>query len=529
MADATFPRYQAAIPWLCFALIAACWVVDLLTPQLFVAAVLLNGPIALSGLALRGRLTIVLVLLSEVANIAAGYVNGIQEGYHWQAVAIGDRVLSGASFLLVGYLTVKAQEFARSAGASRERERRAEAEASLRAALDAVRASLNVELVMRTAVRECVHLLGAQSARLIVRRSTLRVPDTYRFAAGGADVGLERRAMDPHVASLVQRVLDRGHADRVGLDDAIARSVIEAAGAQAALVAPLVEGDMRAVLLLFGGADAFDAESERMLQAFSDGAAVALRQARLFTQLGEQNEAVAEQKNALQERSRVIRDLVYALAHDLRTPLAAARVTMQQALDGAYGPLPDAYRDILRSTLSSNDDVRRLVETLLLVARYESGEASTLREPVDMRTQVERVVDELRPLALSKNVTLTPSIAGLPAIVEGDASELRRAITNLVANAIAATPAGGAVSLRADGEAEQVRIDIEDDGYGVPVERRALLFERFGGGGGMGSGTGLGLYIVRRIVEHHGGSIAYRPREPKGSVFTVTFPRAGQA
>ena len=68
---------------------------------------------------------------------------------------------------------------------------------------------------------------------------------------------------------------------------------------------------------------------------------MALEQAQLFTQLGERNDEIAQQKNALAERSDVIRDIVYALAHDLRTPLAAAHVTMNQALAGAYGELPE--------------------------------------------------------------------------------------------------------------------------------------------------------------------------------------------
>jgi len=107
------PKDSLVIDVYCYVLLAAAWIVDLLTPQLFVAAVLLNGPIALSAQALRPSLTIRLTVLAEIANVVAGYVNGVQAGRHWDAVAIGDRILAGATFVLVAGLTLRAQESAR--------------------------------------------------------------------------------------------------------------------------------------------------------------------------------------------------------------------------------------------------------------------------------------------------------------------------------------------------------------------------------------------------------------------------------
>jgi len=250
---------------------------------------------------------------------------------------------------------------------------------------------------------------------------------------------------------------------------------------------------------------------------------MALEQAQLFAQLGERNDEIARQKDELADRSDVIRDIVYALAHDLRTPLAAAHVTMNQALSGAYGELPHAYREILGTTIAANDDERRIVETLLLVARYEAGEASTLREPVDCGLLAERVVAELRPVAESRGIDLQESLPPRSLFVRADPHELRRAIANLVANAIDATPRGGHIVVRCEASDKVITISVEDDGYGVPEERRDALFQRFGGGS-PGYGSGLGLYIVRRIAEKHAGSVAYAPREPRGSVFTLTLP-----
>jgi signal transduction histidine kinase len=509
--------------FLCYALIAVIFAADALTPQLFVVAILLNGPIALSGVALRPRLTVALVVLAQICNVVAAYINSAQAGQQWQPIAIGDRALTAASFVLVGYLTVRAADLARRSGVVRERERRAELEVRLRRALDGVQAYLNVQLVIRAIVREVVPLLRAKVATLIVRTSTMLPPEIYSLRRDG-DVGIERRALDPHTASIVQRVLDQANAVAFDVADPVARTLIEASETSALLAAPIRDDAAQVVLLVFSERSGDAVRS--LFQAYCDGVAPALAQARLFERLGTQNQEIARQNEALDERGRVIRDIVYALAHDLRTPLAAARVTMQQALEGAYGPLPAAYREIVKTSIASNEDVRNLVDTLLMVARYESGEASSVREPVELGAQIERVGEELHALAESNGVALRTAVDGRRAVVVGDPLELRRAISNLAANAITATPKGGEVEITLGADDGNAVVRVDDTGYGVAPELRERLFERFARNeGAMGSGTGLGLYIVRRIAESHGGKASYEPRE-RGSRFTLTLPRA---
>ncbi len=520
-------RPSPLVPLLCYILIVAAWIVDLLTPQLFVAAILYNGPIALSGLALNTRLTMALVIVAQVANIVAGYVNGLQSHSHWDPIAIGDRILSAASFLLVGYLTARAQEYAREAGSATERARFATGEKALRKSLEAVRSSLNVDLVMRAIVREAVTLANADEATIVVRGSQLDVPDIYTITRGTRDATLERRPLDPATSTQVQRATE--DARRITRDedgDPVASMLLDAHHAKAMISVRLTGGDKTIVLFVF--AERFARGVARLLQAFAESAGVALDQAWLFMQLGYRNEQIAAQRDALEGRNQVIRDIVYALAHDLRTPLSAMNMTMQQALDGAYGELPENYRNVLRTALSSNADVRRLVETLLLVARFESGESSTLRERVDLDTEARRVTEELRPLAEAKGIAL--QCACSPASIVADASEIRRAMSNLLANAIEATPSGGHVTVGVQARDGFADITVEDDGYGVVPEQRPHLFERFATNGrAFGSGTGLGLYIVRLIAEKNGGNVSYRPREPQGSIFSISLPIAAHA
>lgn len=517
----------AAVALLCYGLLVAAWILDLLTPQVFIAAILFNGPIALSSLALRSRLTRNLVIAAEVANAVAGYVNGLQEGHQWDLVAIANRLLLAASFVLVGYLSVRAQESAREAGVSAGRMRQVEVEKALREATGRVRGTLNVELVQRAITRESVALLDASKGTLVVRERPFGMPVLLTYSQGDADVTIERHTLSTELNSLVARAAEAEGVFRLTGSDLLGRATLESLSASEAIVTPITTnaGVEHVLIDSVSGDRAFVADAITTMRTFGEQAAIALEQAHLFAQLGERNAEIAQQKNELADRSDVIRDIVYALAHDLRTPLAAAHVTMNQALSGAYGELPENYRTIVRTALAANDDQRRIVETLLMVARYEAGEASTLREIVRCEDLIERIVAELRPVAEIKGITLREDLARGPLSARGDPHELRRAIANLVANAIDATPRGGHVTVRCYASGEMIAVAVEDDGYGVPAERRDGLFKRFGGAQ-PGSGTGLGLYIVRRIAEKHGGAVSYAPREPRGSAFTMTLPKA---
>ncbi len=508
------------IPVACYGLFLLAWIVDLVTPQSFVVSILLNGPIALSALALQSRLTVRLMVLAEIANVIAAYVNGVAADSHWDAIALGNRAISAATFVLVGVLTIRAADSARRAGESDERNRQIERERRLRSAMEHVRASLNLELVFRSAVREAAKLTNASRVMLCVRASSLDIPDTYEMLAGEPDVTFSRAQLPAEFTSVAERARSTQSVVVVDPSDPVGRLFGEHA-----LVSTFDLESMQAILLIGRGMERPSVQERDVVQAFVDNVSVALRQAQLFIRLAEQNIEIAQQKDRLSARGDVIRDIVYALAHDLRTPLTAADVTMKQALQGAYGTLPDRYREILRSAVASNTELQGLVETLLLVARYESGEDSQIRRLESVDALVQRVAADLRPMAEATSIELQTVACGQDVAIEVDAVEVRRALVNLVANAIEATPARGRIEILPTKHDGRIRFDVSDDGYGVPLERRAMLFSRFSGARA-GGGTGLGLYIVRRIAEKYGGAAGYEPREPRGSRFYIELPQA---
>lgn len=499
-----------------FALLIASFVADVLTPQTLVIAILLDVPIVLAALTQSRRLTASLVIAALAADAGAALVNAARDGYRWEAIGIGDRLLSMLSIVLVGYLSTAVQERAERVGRLAAQEARARREATLAAASDRIRTSLSPDVVTRAIVREAARALDGDAAYWYPARSDAEMLAVHAGAAG-VDVIDERPS--PEIASLAHRVSDERTVSVVREIDPVGRFVLDGLHARSALAIPLADrGTSFGVLIVASSTAEPDDTVVTAARGFAAVAVDALGQARLFAELADRNEA-------LSERQDVIRDLVYALSHDLRTPLVALATTLQQAADGAYGALPERYERVLRDSLVSIDDLRRLAETLLLVARFESGDRRPERDLVDLAAVAAEVVSELRAMAQARGIALVAA-PGASALVRGARGDLKRALANLVANALEHTPGGGTVDVTVAAARDTVEITVADDGYGIDARARASLFQRFSTSSRAGGGTGLGLYIVRRIAEETGGTVRYAPREPRGSVFVLALPKA---
>jgi signal transduction histidine kinase len=243
------------------------------------------------------------------------------------------------------------------------------------------------------------------------------------------------------------------------------------------------------------------------------------------------NEMAAELERMRSERDdadRARRNLIASVSHDLRTPLTSLRLLVEAIDDGVVeGPADTA--DALRRAKGYVTTLSTLVDDLFELARLEAGDISWTLSQVRVAELIDETVEAFRPLAEQKGLVLTESVPSDVAPVRGNPEKLQRVLYNLVQNAVRHTPQDGTVSLRAEGDAGFVRIEVADDGEGIPPEQAEQVFERFfrgGDGARNGTGAGLGLSISRAIVEAHGGRIWVEPREGRGSRVIFTLPAA---
>ena len=214
------------------------------------------------------------------------------------------------------------------------------------------------------------------------------------------------------------------------------------------------------------------------------------------------------------------RRFVHETSHELRNPLAVARTNLEVALDGDEASLRRSAAIAHRSTVRMS----ALVEDLLEQAR--SGVPELARGTADLNALVADVESEFAAPAASRGLRIVATFDQRPVVINGDEPALRRAVSNLVANAVRLAPVGSAVEISSMTGPQWVEVSVADAGPGIAPEHLEAVFERFWRGGDEGAGSGLGLAIVRRVAERHGGSVDARPNAAQGSTFTIRLPVA---
>ena len=235
--------------------------------------------------------------------------------------------------------------------------------------------------------------------------------------------------------------------------------------------------------------------------------------------------------NALLERLSqswgLQRQFVSAVSHELRTPLTIVQGYLHRTIRRSDN-LSDAQIKGLRTAEEESIRMRRLLDDLLDLSRSDSGRLSIDNEPVQLRDQLEQVVD-LACSTLNRPLELTlPDQAPLSeVVVQADPARLRQVLLDLIENADKYSAPGRPIRLALRSADAMACIDVIDQGIGIPPDELDRVFERFqrGSNAPEKTGSGLGLSVVRLLVEGMGGSIEVSSRLGEGSCFTVLLPK----
>ena len=221
-------------------------------------------------------------------------------------------------------------------------------------------------------------------------------------------------------------------------------------------------------------------------------------------------------------------DFISVVSHELRTPLSAilgwARLLATKALD------PPTTLTALNTIERNAILQKRLIEDLLDLEGIASGRLYLHLAPVDLAEVVVETCTALRPAAEAKQVSVIVLPHGEVPRVLGDGLRLRQVVSNLMSNAVKFSPKGGHVAVRLQARDDsEIILTMTDDGPGVPDAFLPHVFERFsqaGRGDDARAGVGLGLYIVKQLVEAHGGTVVAEHAPGHGAAFTVRLPQA---
>jgi signal transduction histidine kinase len=389
----------------------------------------------------------------------------------------------------------------------------------------AVNSTLDLKIVLKSIVERAVELSGTDSGSL------------FYFRNGRFELG-ETTGLDEEVVARFRK-LDIS-VGQTGLGEAIARrqplqvpdifhrpsnplrDTAMKVGLRAGLIVPLFgsEGPLGALVLQRRQPGEFPAAVVSLMQSFADQSAIALENARLFDEIAQKSR---ELEIASQHKSQFVANM----SHELRTPLAAILGYAELMQEGFYEPLGQKSLDALTRIGSNGKHLLGLINTVLDIAKIESGQFTLNMAEYAIESVVETVRAATESLAQNKKLALKTDVAKSLPIGLGDEQRLTQVLLNLVGNAIKFTDTGE-VRVTAKAVNGHFTVSVTDTGPGIPVEHQARIFEQFhqvdSSNTKAKGGTGLGLAIAKQIVEMHGGRIWVESHLGKGSTFQIELP-----
>lgn len=217
-------------------------------------------------------------------------------------------------------------------------------------------------------------------------------------------------------------------------------------------------------------------------------------------------------------------NFLLSITHELKSPLASIQLALETFQKRSL--TPEQTQKLSNHGLRETERLHRHIQDMLLAARVEGGYLYTF-EPLDISNIIETLVEGVQPRYKGEIVVEMPDET--PIFIQGDRLTLTSAISNVLENAIKYAPQSPAIVIRLSAKSKlDWQLDIMDTGQGIPKQERARVFDKFYRIGNEDTrqhkGTGLGLYITKKVIDAHNGTIQIRDNEPQGCTVSITLP-----
>jgi signal transduction histidine kinase len=371
--------------------------------------------------------------------------------------------------------------------------------------------------------------LGTEEERSQHQEATVAFATYRRLAAMGPGLDAERRFAADRTGALIDRMLGATY----GALEEAQTEARQLEGRTWAMVFWALLASLAAALATTGLLAVHLTRSFRRLSIataqLADGAFTEPLPVTSRDEAGELARSFNRMAEHLREVDHLKEEVFSHISHELRTPLTSVKEAAHLLLDRVQGTLTPKQGRLVEIIAASSDRLLRLVNEVLEISRLRARMLPIERRPVDMEKIVVRAIEELRPQAEEKGLTVGHAARGSDFALLGDEDRLLRVLLNLLGNAVKFTPHGGAVTVGLTDVGGEVEIAVEDTGIGIPAADLSRVFDPYAQAHRGRGGSGLGLSIVRGLVEAHGGRVRVESEEGRGSRFVLRLPRDGAA